>query len=67
MQGQSFGDMPWLDEYANRMMKDQKFLEETYMKIQTNKLFRLLEQQVNATEESISAEDFASKLHHHHH
>jgi trigger factor len=64
---QNLDESPWLDEYANRMMKDQKFLEETYMKIQTDKLFRLLEQQVNATEESISAEDFASKLHHHHH
>ncbi|MEP6844768.1 MAG: trigger factor [Panacibacter sp.] len=60
-------EAPWLDEYANRMMKDQKFVEETYMKIQTEKLFRLVEQQVQATEENINAEDFAKKLHHHHH
>ncbi len=59
-------DMPWLDEYANRMLKDQKFVEETYMKIQTSKLFSMLENQVQATEENISAEDFAGKLHHHH-
>lgn len=64
---QNLDEAPWLDEYANRMMKDQKFVEETYMKIQTEKLFRLLEPQVQATEESISAEDFAKKLHHHHH
>ncbi|CAN5787797.1 trigger factor [soil metagenome] len=64
---QNLDEAPWLDEYANRMMKDQKFVEETYMKIQTEKLFRLVEPQVEATEESISAEDFAKKLHHHHH
>jgi trigger factor len=63
---QNLDEAPWLDEYANRMMKDQKFVEETYMKLQTEKLFRQLEPQVQATEESISAEDFASKLHHHH-
>lgn len=64
---QNLDEAPWLDEYANRMMKDQKFVEETYIKLQTEKLFRQLETQVQATEESISAEDFASKLHHHHH
>ena len=64
---QNIDEAPWLDEYANRMMKDQKFVEETYMKLQTEKLFRMLEQQVQATEESISAESFAEKLHHHHH
>lgn len=67
MGGQSLGDTSWMDEYANRMMKDQKFVEETYMKIQTGKLFNILESKVTATEESISAEDFAGKLHHHDH
>jgi trigger factor len=62
---QNLDEAPWLDEYANRMMKDQKFVEETYIKLQTEKLFRQLETQVQATEENISAEDFASKLHHH--
>ncbi len=68
MQGQSFGDdMPWLDEYANRMMKDKKFVEETYIRLQTEKLFQLLEQKTNKTEEPISLEDFEKKVHHHHH
>ena len=58
---------PWMEEYVNRMMKDQKFVEETYMKIQTSKLFQMLETQVQATEQNISAEAFAEKLHHHHH
>ena len=67
MGGQSLDDAPWLDEYANRMLQDQKFVENTYFQLQTQKLFNLLEGQVSATEESISAEAFAEKLHHHHH
>ena len=57
----------WVDDYANRMMQDKKFVEESYQRISTDKLFTHLESQVNATEEPISAEAFAEKLHHHHH
>ncbi|MFT4155612.1 trigger factor [Parafilimonas sp.] len=67
MQGQSFGDMPWLDEYANRMLNDKKFVEETYMRLQTEKLFKLLEEKANKTEEPISLEAFEKKVHDHHH
>ena len=67
MGGQNLNDAPWLDEYANRMMQDQKFIESTYFQLQTNKLLAMLEPQVHAKEEEISAENFASKLHHHHH
>ncbi len=66
--GQSDADsMPWLDEYANRMLQDRKFVENTYFQLQTEKLFNILEGEVKVTEESISDEDFAKKLHHHHH
>lgn len=64
---QNMDDAPWLEEYSNRMMSDKKFVENTYFQIQTSKLFNLLETQIQTKEESISAEDFASKLHHHHH
>ena len=57
----------WVDDYANRMMQDRKFVEDSYHRISTDKMFNLLEGQVSAKEESISAEDFAKKLHHHHH
>ncbi len=67
MQGQSFGDMPWLDEYANRMMSDKKFVDETYMRLQTEKLFDLLESKTQKTEESITLEEFQHKQQHHHH
>jgi trigger factor len=67
MQGQAAEDMPWLDEYANRMLSDKKFVEETYMRLQTTKLFELLESKAIKTEEPISLKDFEEKLHHHHH
>lgn len=57
----------WVDDYANRMMQDRKFVEDSYHRISADKLFTTLEGQVSAKEEPISAEDFAKKLHHHHH
>lgn len=67
MRSQNINDAPWLDEYANRMLQDKKFVDETYMRLQTEKLFSLLESKTNSTEEEISAEDFQKKLHNHHH
>lgn len=67
MGGQALGDLSWLDDYAKRMLNDKKFVDQAYMQIQTSKLFNALEAKAHAIEESISAEDFASKLHHHHH
>jgi trigger factor len=60
-------DQPWVEDYINRMMKDQKYVEDSYHRISTEKLFETLESKVQATEEPISAEAFAEKLHHHHH
>jgi trigger factor len=57
----------WADDYANRMMNDKKFVDEAYHNIINDQVFSLLESQVNANEESISYDDFAKKLHHHHH
>ncbi|MCZ2224215.1 MAG: trigger factor [Chitinophagales bacterium] len=57
----------WIEDYADKMMKDKKFVEDSYHRISTEKLFQLLADKASAKEESISAEDFASKLHHHHH
>ncbi|MFY7965198.1 MAG: trigger factor [Chitinophagaceae bacterium] len=58
---------PWMEEYVNRMMKDKKFVEDSYYRIQTEKIFNILEAQVTLKEESISADEFAKKQHHHHH
>ena len=67
MGGQALGDLSWLDEYAKRMLNDKKFVDQAYAQIQTAKLFTALEAKVQATEEPISAEEFAAKQHHHHH
>ena len=60
-------NQPWVEDYVNRMMQDRKFVEDTYHRVSTDKLFSTLETLVNATPEKISAEAFAEKLHHHHH
>ncbi len=57
----------WVEDYADRMMKDRKFVEDSYHRISTEKMFSLLESKVAAKEESIGAEEFASKLHNHSH
>ena len=67
MRSQNINDAPWLDEYANRMLQDKKFVEETYMRLQTEKLFNLLESKASVTEEAVSAEQLEAKMHHHHH
>lgn len=57
----------WVEDYLNRMIKDKKFVEDAYYQIQGTKMFEALAKQVSAKEENISYEDFAKKLHHHHH
>jgi trigger factor len=63
-------EQPWITEYINRMMHDKKFVEDAYNRIQTDKLFGLLESKLNATETPISVEEFTKELdkhkHHHH-
>jgi len=57
----------WVEDYATRMMQDKKFVEDSYHRIATEKMFTAVAEKVNKIEEAISAEDFAEKLHHHHH
>jgi trigger factor len=57
----------WLEDYAMRMMQDRKFVDDSYQRISTEKLFTALESEVEAKEEAIEAEKFADMLNHHHH
>ena len=60
----------WVSDYIDRMMKDRKYVEDAYNKLQTQKLFEWAEGQVNADETVISKEDFIkmnSEHQHHHH
>jgi trigger factor len=57
----------WVEDYANRMLQDKKFVEDSYHRISTDKMFQWLEGKVNATEDPLTREAFAEKLHHHSH
>ncbi len=70
MGGQSIDmEQPWINDYVEKMMKDRKFVEDSYHRIQTDKLFAWTETQVNPAEKPISAEAFTKmqQEHHHHH
>lgn len=62
-------DQPWVNDYIERMMKDRKYVEDSYNRIQTQKIFEWAETQVNATETPISMEEFTKMVeeHQHHH
>jgi trigger factor len=57
----------WLEDYAVRMMQDRKFVEDSYQRIGTEKMFTALETEVQAKDEVIEAEKFADMLNQHHH
>lgn len=60
-------EQEWVKEYVERMMKDRKFIEDAYIRIQTQKMFEWAETQVNATEKEIGMEDFSKMLEEHLH
>jgi trigger factor len=67
LRGAQMEDMPWLEEYVNRMMSNKEFVENIYFGLQEEKLFQLLDTQVNIHTETISKENFEAMLHQHHH
>lgn len=62
-------EQPWVNDYVERMMKDRKFVEDSYHRIQTEKIFGLAESLVKKDEKLITLEDFQKMqaAHHHHH
>jgi len=62
-------EQAWVNDYVEKMMKDRKFVEETYNRIQTQKIFDWAETQVNPEEKAITAEEFTKMVeaHQHHH
>ena len=57
----------WLEDYAVRMMQDKKFVEDSYHRISTDKLFKAIETEVQAKDTPIDAEKFADMLKQHQH
>lgn len=64
---QSLDEAPWLDSYADNMLKDKKFIENTYYQIQTTKLFTAIEDKVSVTEQLVTPEELNAKQHNHSH
>lgn len=61
----------WVNDYIDKMMKDRKYVEDAYSRLQTQKIFEWAETQVKPEEKEISAEEFTKMVeehqHHHHH
>ncbi|HWJ28439.1 MAG TPA: hypothetical protein VNS32_17970, partial [Flavisolibacter sp.] len=60
-------EQDWVRDYIDRMMKDRKYVEDAYNRMQTQKLFEWAETQVNATETPISKEEFIHMNEEHQH
>ena len=62
-------DQPWVDSYIDKMLQDRKYVEESYSRIQGQKIFDWVETQLKAVEMEISMDDFVKlqEEHHHHH
>ena len=69
MSGGGAEEQGWVNDYIDKMMKDRKYLEDTYNRIQTQKIFEWAETQVKPVEKEISAEEFTKlvEAHQHHH
>lgn len=59
----------WMNDYVEKMLKDRKYVEDTYNRIQTQKIFSWAESQVNPVEKEIGVNEFTKILeeHQHHH
>ncbi|GAB4094184.1 trigger factor [Flaviaesturariibacter terrae] len=57
----------WVNDYVNRMMKDRKYIDDAYNRIQTEKIFQWMESQANTTPEPISREAFVKMNESHNH
>lgn len=60
---------PWVNDYIEKMMKDRKYIEDAYTRIQAQKIFEWAETQVKPADKEISAEEFTKMVeeHQHHH
>src|SRR6185503_7059285 len=56
--GSNAEDQPWVNDYIERMMKDRKYMEDAYTRIQGQKIFEWADTQLKPTEQEISAEEF---------
>jgi len=62
-------EQSWVRDYIDRMMKDRKYVEDAYHRLQTQKLFDWAETQVHPQEVSVSKDEFLkmNETHQHEH
>lgn len=62
-------EQQWVRDYIDRMMKDRKYVEDSYNRLQTQKIFDFAETKINAVETPVSKEEFIhlNEEHQHHH
>ena len=65
-------DAPWMDSYMQKVIKDNKTMDETYRRILFDRLFTWLADQFTITDKEVSEEEFFKladphAAHHHHH
>jgi len=62
-------EQPWVKDYIEKMMKDRKYIEDAYTRIQSQKIFDWVETQLKPDEKEISVEEFNKMVeaHQHHH
>ena len=60
-------DQPWVSDYVEKMMKDRKYVDDAYNRIQAQKIFQWAETQVKPVEKDISAEEFTKMVEEHQH
>lgn len=63
-------DQPWVNDYIDRMMRDRKYVDDAYNRLQSQKVFEWAETKIKPKATSISVEDFSkmvSEHQHHHH
>lgn len=63
------GNVEWLDQYVETLLKDEQQVDSTYRKLVTEKVFNWAEQQVKKDEKIVTAEEFIkmNEEHQHHH
>jgi trigger factor len=59
----------WIESYIDRLLQDEKYIDQTYRELITNRLLDWAVSQITVKEESLSLQDFLKlpNKHHHHH
>jgi trigger factor len=62
-------DSEWMEPLVAKQLADERFREDLYHRILTDKIFEVLEEQIRFEEKNISLEEFTNlkSSHHHHH